>query len=65
MEYGEEVVRHLSGCGHLMAIGNFSLYDLSYIKQTLRLILTAVNKAITKAKQEETIKGGKKCRRLV
>jgi len=48
MNDGEKVVRLLAECGKIMAKGEFSAYDLKFIKQTLEKILNATDKTIMK-----------------
>ena len=48
MKDGERVVNRLSECGKIMADGQFSAYDLDYIKQALGMMLNATNNVIKK-----------------
>lgn len=48
MKDGENIVRRLAECGQIMASGQFTAYDLDYIKQALENMLKATNSVIAK-----------------
>jgi len=48
MKDGEKIVQRLSECGKLMASGEFSIYDLDYIKKALKMMLNATEETMAK-----------------
>lgn len=46
MTDGETVMRKLIDCGKIMSNGQFTKHDMTFIKQTLEMLLRATEKVV-------------------